>query len=80
MELGGFWTTLITGIVLGALGRLVLRGSQPIGWLWTILAGIGGAFVGGWLAGLFGWEGWSLFILQVIAAAILVGVVGRITK
>ena len=79
MELGGFWTTLVTGIVLGVLGRFVMRGSQPIGWVWTILAGIGGAFVGGWVAGLIGWDGWSLFIIQVIAAGILASIVSKVT-
>lgn len=79
MELGGFWTTLVTGIVLGVLGRLVVSGSQPIGWIWTILAGIGGAFVGGWVAGLLDWGGWTLFILQVIAAGVLASVVSKVT-
>lgn len=79
MELGGFWTTLFTGIVLGVLGRFVVSGSQPIGWVWTILAGIGGAFVGGWVAGLIGWGGWSLFIIQVIAAGLLASLVSKVT-
>ena len=80
MELGGFWQTLFTGIVLGVLGRLVIRGSQPIGWIWTILAGIGGAFIGGWIAGdLIGWGGWSEFFIQVLAAGGLAAAISKVT-
>ena len=38
---------LITGVIIGALGRLVIPGRQPIGILRTILAGFAGAVVGG---------------------------------
>ncbi len=34
---------LVTGVVIGALGRLVVPGRQPIGCLFTILVGIVGA-------------------------------------
>jgi uncharacterized membrane protein YeaQ/YmgE (transglycosylase-associated protein family) len=80
MEVTGFWSALFTGIVIGVLGRVLLRGRQAIGFLWTILAGIGGALAGSWLAGQFGWDGFSEFILQVVAAAILVAGVGKLTQ
>ena len=38
---------LVTGIIIGALARLVIPGRQPIGILRTILAGFAGAVVGG---------------------------------
>lgn len=80
MEVTGFWSALITGIVIGVLGRWLLKGRQPIGFLWTILAGIGGALAGSWVAGQFGWDGFSEFILQVVSAAILVAGVGKLTQ
>jgi uncharacterized membrane protein YeaQ/YmgE (transglycosylase-associated protein family) len=38
---------LVTGIIIGALARLVIPGRQPIGILRTILAGFVGAVIGG---------------------------------
>jgi uncharacterized membrane protein YeaQ/YmgE (transglycosylase-associated protein family) len=38
---------IISGAVIGALGRLVVPGRQPLGCVGTILAGLAGSFVGG---------------------------------
>ncbi|MEH3142056.1 MAG: GlsB/YeaQ/YmgE family stress response membrane protein, partial [Mycobacterium kyogaense] len=46
MTVTGIFTAILIGIVVGALGRLVLPGKQPIGMLLTILVGIVSAFVG----------------------------------
>jgi uncharacterized membrane protein YeaQ/YmgE (transglycosylase-associated protein family) len=42
-------TLLIVGLFAGAIARLVLPGRDPIGILGTILVGIIGSFVGGFL-------------------------------
>src|SRR5215510_15432765 len=39
--------TLVVGLIVGAIARFVMPGAQPMGWIATILLGIGGAFVGG---------------------------------
>ena len=39
----------IFGLVAGALARLLHPGRDPMNWVWTMLLGIGGAVVGGWL-------------------------------
>jgi len=39
--------TLLVGLVVGAIARFIMPGAQPMGWIATILLGIGGAFVGG---------------------------------
>ncbi|WP_062347077.1 GlsB/YeaQ/YmgE family stress response membrane protein [Herbidospora yilanensis] len=54
MEITGFVTAIVIGIVIGALGRLVLPGRQhlPI-WL-TIVVGIAAALVGTAVAGVLG--------------------------
>ena len=67
---------IIVGLIVGALGRLVNPGRDPMGWLLTI--GIGVASV--LLVGLLlpdDWEFWR-FVIAVIVAAILVTVVGRL--
>jgi uncharacterized membrane protein YeaQ/YmgE (transglycosylase-associated protein family) len=39
--------TLVVGLIVGVIARFVVPGEQPMGWVATILLGIGGAFVGG---------------------------------
>ena len=43
---------LILGIIAGALARLLVPGRDPMGLLGTMLLGIVGSFVGGFLANL----------------------------
>ncbi len=44
----------IIGLVAGVLGKWVMPGKDPGGFVVTILLGIAGAFVGGWLGSLLG--------------------------
>ena len=37
----------VSGLVIGALGRLVVPGRNPMGLFQTILVGLGGSFLGG---------------------------------
>lgn len=46
--------TLIVGLIAGTLGKLIMPGKDPGGWIITIILGIAGAFVGGWLGALAG--------------------------
>ena len=48
---------VLLGLVAGALARLLLPGRQNIGWLMTIIVGIVGSFVGGFLFSLIGLGG-----------------------
>ncbi|MFF0560853.1 GlsB/YeaQ/YmgE family stress response membrane protein [Streptomyces sp. NPDC004266] len=54
MEISGIVSALVVGVVVGALGRLVLPGRQRIGVLWTIAVGIVAALVGTALAAPLG--------------------------
>ena len=40
-------SALVIGLIVGAIARFIMPGEQPMGWIGTILLGIGGAFVGG---------------------------------
>ena len=44
---------LIVGFIVGAIARLLMPGRDPIGILGTIVLGIVGSFVGGFLQNLF---------------------------
>jgi len=60
-----FWTVmylLIVGLIAGYLARLLVPGPDPMTWWQTLLVGVVGSFVGGFLGYvLFGFdddEGW----------------------
>ena len=75
MTVTGIITAIVIGAILGILGRIVAPGRQNIPWWLTILVGIVAAFIGTFIAGLFGVADtngidWIEIILQVIVAAI----------
>ncbi|MBV8229562.1 MAG: GlsB/YeaQ/YmgE family stress response membrane protein [Planctomycetaceae bacterium] len=41
----------IFGLIAGAIARMLHPGRDPMNWVWTMLLGIGGAVVGGWIGG-----------------------------
>jgi uncharacterized membrane protein YeaQ/YmgE (transglycosylase-associated protein family) len=63
------WLAL-TGLVIGALGRLVLPGRQDISLLATALVGIAASLLGGILADTFDVGGIIQFLVAVALAAI----------
>ena len=76
--------TLIVGLVVGALAKLVMPGKDPGGFIITALLGVAGAFIAGALGHSLGWyaigEGPGL-IASILGAVILLviyrAVVGR---
>lgn len=86
MTVAGIISALIVGLVIGALGRLVVPGRQNIPVWMTILIGIGAALLGTVIAraaGIADTNGfdWIEFFIQVVLAAVavalVVGVTGR---
>ena len=63
---------IIVGAVVGALGRLLHPGKDPMGWLLTIGIGIISMVVAAAISG-----GWLAFIIGVVVAVILVALVAR---
>lgn len=63
---------IIVGAIVGALGRLLHRGRDPMGWLMTIAIGVVSMIVAAAISG-----GWLAFIIGVVIAVILVAIVGR---
>ncbi len=78
MELiGWIISIIISGLVIGALGRLAIPGPNPMSIGLTIVIGIGGSFIGGTVGYLIG-AGWLIgLILEVAAAAGIVYLVQR---
>lgn len=65
-------STVVVGLILGALGRLVVPGKQRIGIFVTILIGVTGSFVGSILGHVFGVGGLLTLLLQIGVSAGLV--------
>jgi uncharacterized membrane protein YeaQ/YmgE (transglycosylase-associated protein family) len=68
---------LVGGLVIGALGRLVAPGPNPIGFWRTVLCGLGGSLVGGLIGRFLLSSGLLVFVIEVLAAAALVVFVTR---
>ncbi|GLX95819.1 GlsB/YeaQ/YmgE family stress response membrane protein [Herbidospora sp. NEAU-GS84] len=74
---------IVIGAIIGALGRLVLPGRQPIGWILTIVVGIVAALIGTAIAqglGVATTDGidWIELVMQVVLAVIGVGAVAAL--
>jgi len=63
----------IFGLVAGAIARMLHPGRDPMNWLWTMLLGIGGSILGGWIAGAvgLGTGNWPLSWIAAIGGAVL---------
>jgi len=82
-----FIAFLILGLIAGAIAKLILPGRQGGGWFVTLILGVVGALLGGWLGSvLFGvgleefWDlsTWLLAIGGAIIVLLIYGlIVGR---
>ncbi len=64
---GTFIWWIVVGLVAGALARFLLPGRQKMNIIFTILLGVAGAYVGGYLANHFKIGGESALIQILIA-------------
>jgi uncharacterized membrane protein YeaQ/YmgE (transglycosylase-associated protein family) len=69
---------IVVGLIIGALARLIKPGKQRMSIVMTMVLGVVGALIGGFIASLIGTgDIFELnilgFILAVVAAVILVG-------
>ena len=75
--------TLVVGLIVGALARWFTPGEQPMGWIMTILLGIGGSLLAGFAGQQFGWyqvgqpAGW---IASIVGAVVLLFVVNKLRR
>jgi uncharacterized membrane protein YeaQ/YmgE (transglycosylase-associated protein family) len=73
----GIISWIIVGLIAGALGKLILPGDDPGGFIVTILIGMAGALVGGFIVGLLGGTGvtgfniWSILVATIGAIVLL---------
>jgi uncharacterized membrane protein YeaQ/YmgE (transglycosylase-associated protein family) len=71
----GVVTWIVVGLVVGTLARLFMPGRDPSGIIATILLGIAGAVLGGWLwALLFGSQEGVAWIASIVVAIALLAI------
>ncbi len=70
---------LLFGLIVGAIAKFLMPGRDPGGWIVTILLGIAGSFIGGFLAKtLMGGSGQAAGWIGSIIGAILLLFVYRL--
>jgi uncharacterized membrane protein YeaQ/YmgE (transglycosylase-associated protein family) len=75
----GIITWIVVGLIAGLLGKLIMPGDDPGSIIVTMLIGIVGAFIGGFVVSIFGGTGvtgfniWSI-IVATIGAIILLAI------
>ena len=79
----GLIGTVIVGLIVGALARFIMPGEQKMGWIMTILLGVGGSFAAGFVGQALGWyqagqgAGW---IGSIVGALVLLFAVNKFTS
>lgn len=77
----GIIGTIVVGLIVGALARLLLPGDQKMGWILTGAVGVGGSLLAGYIGQALGWyqagegAGW---IASVVGAMLLIFVVQKL--
>jgi uncharacterized membrane protein YeaQ/YmgE (transglycosylase-associated protein family) len=82
----GFFAFLILGLIAGAIAKAILPGRQGGGIFITLLLGVVGAILGGWIGGMIFGTGLQEFfslqtwLLAIGGALVVLLVYGMITK
>jgi uncharacterized membrane protein YeaQ/YmgE (transglycosylase-associated protein family) len=82
----GFFGFLILGLIAGAIAKAILPGRQGGGIFITLLLGVVGAFLGGWIGSLlfnaplqdfFSIQTWLLAIVGSIIVLLVYGMIAK---
>lgn len=80
----GILTWIVMGLIVGVIAKLIMPGKDPGGFFVTILLGIAGAFLGGFIGSLLGLgevTGFNLgSLLLATGGAILLLILYRVIK
>jgi uncharacterized membrane protein YeaQ/YmgE (transglycosylase-associated protein family) len=73
----GILTWILFGLVVGVIAKLLMPGRDPGGFIVTILLGIAGALLGGFIGRAMGFYGESEgagWIISILGAILLLGI------
>ena len=74
---------IVFGLIVGALAKLVMPGNDPGGFIVTILLGIAGALVGGFIGramGFYGPEQAAGYLMSIVGAIILLALYRMVAR
>ncbi|GAA4267196.1 GlsB/YeaQ/YmgE family stress response membrane protein [Frondihabitans peucedani] len=77
---------ILLGLICGAIAKAILPGRQGGGWIATLILGVIGALLGGWLGGLIFHVGYNGFfsiqswIIAIVGSIIVLLIWGAITR
>jgi uncharacterized membrane protein YeaQ/YmgE (transglycosylase-associated protein family) len=74
MDMFGILGWIIFGVIVGAVAKLLMPGRDPGGIIVTMLLGIVGAVLGGWMGramGLYGPEDPAGFLMSLVGAVVV---------
>lgn len=80
----GFIGWIILGLIVGVIVKAIMPGRVGGGWLTSLVLGVVGAIVGGWIGNLLFDKGdmrfWSIgsWLLAIVGGLIVAGVYGAI--
>lgn len=75
--------TIIIGLIVGAIAKMLMPGRDPGGFIITILLGVAGSFVGSWLGrilGLYSYGESAGFLMSIIGAMVILWLYRLIMK
>ena len=79
----GIIGTIIFGLIVGFVAKLLMPGKDPGGFIITILLGIVGSVVGRWLGqalGFYGPDEAAGFLMSLVGAVLLLAIYRAVTK
>lgn len=80
----GIFSWIIMGLIVGVVAKVLMPGKDPEGFIITVLIGIGGAFVGGFIGSFLGFGTVTGFnvtsILLAVGGALVLLFLYRIIK
>lgn len=69
------------GLLVGVVARILLPGVDPMGWFGTLIVGVVGSLLGGWIGKKFGkpvtqgkldWKGFGFMVLGAVILLIVI--------
>lgn len=82
----GFIAFLILGLIVGAIAKAILPGGQRGGILITMLLGVVGALLGGWIGGatfgvgLENFRSLQTWLVAIVGSLVVLGVYGAVER
>lgn len=72
--------SIIIGLIVGIIAKLLMPGKDPGGWIISILLGLGGSLLAGWMGRSLGWynDGEPAGFIMSVVGAILILFIYRV--